>query len=485
MLNLTAASRREVAPSASTACPGLFYGVSARDGMLARIRIPGGMVNYHQCYLLAEIADRYGQGWLQITNRGNVQIRGIRGEISLDDLQRLQIGGLGAELIELDALRNIMASPTAGIDPQTLMDTRIWVREIDDYLKSHQELDMLSPKFSIGLDGGERVTIRDRHNDILLVARQSLADQSRYLQVYLNNQDTQLCITPHQVLPVITACTQVYRQYCQENPTQNQRPHRLRQVLADWGMDGYLQKVTAYLGFSLIAVDKLNLAQGEYGQKTNNYDHIGIHNQLQPEHVYVGLILPLGKLTTKQIRGVTAIARLYGDETLRFTPWQNLIIPHIMRSQISEVLAKLEKLELDWHLENPWHSLIACSGTQGCASSHIDTQTQAENIAQTLPKLNYPLKIHISGCEKGCASQGVSDITIVGVAKDKYKIFIGKDSYQGKFGQELYTNLTPTEIPQVLTQIIQTYQTQHHDQESIQKFLSCYGIEQLRQLIGR
>lgn len=61
-----------------TACPGLFYNTAAQDGLLYRLRIPGGIINYHQFQAIADIADNYGSGYIDITNRANIQIREIK-----------------------------------------------------------------------------------------------------------------------------------------------------------------------------------------------------------------------------------------------------------------------------------------------------------------------------------------------------------------------------------------------------------------------
>lgn len=476
MLNLTAAS----------ACPGLFYGVSSQDGMLARIRIPGGIINIQQWDFLRKIADKYAAKYLQITNRANLQIREIHQDIPLEDLQQFQVLHLGAQQLELDALRNIMASPTAGIDSNAVIDTRCLIQDIDTYLQTHSELQLLSPKFSIGIDGGERVSICDRHNDILLVARRSRDRTRVYFQLFINGQDSHYCFLPDQVLKVIDAIAQVYLVFCQQHPSQ--RRHRLRQVLNNWGMDGYLQRVAANLQFALVVDSDLDLEpisqpeNHDFQHQENNYSnnfsnqdyqnqHIGIYPQsqnqfVQNQLVYIGLVLKLGRVETWQMAGIGEIIQVYGDGTLRLTPWQNLIIPNLEQTKIPEILSQLEKLELDWHSQNPWNGLIACSGTQGCASSHINTHTLAQTLADQLPPLKTPLKIHISGCEKGCASQGKSDITLVGIAPETYRIFISNhriislinddknqednQNEKQKFGREIYTSMNEIETQEIV-----------------------------------
>jgi ferredoxin-nitrite reductase len=111
-------------------CPGLFYGSQAQDGILSRMRIPGGMLNLSQALAIADLIDQYGADYVQVTNRANLQIRGLAENINPDVFTHLQKLGIGSRLPELDPIRNIMISPTAGIDPQQLLDTRPLVQAL-------------------------------------------------------------------------------------------------------------------------------------------------------------------------------------------------------------------------------------------------------------------------------------------------------------------------------------------------------------------
>jgi ferredoxin-nitrite reductase len=118
-------------------CPGLFYATPAQDGILSRIRIPGGILDRQQCDAIANIAEQLGGGYVDVTNRANLQIREINTEINPQVLQLLQNVGLGSPNSSVDHIRNIMTSPIAGIDPQELIDTRPFVQAWDEYIATH------------------------------------------------------------------------------------------------------------------------------------------------------------------------------------------------------------------------------------------------------------------------------------------------------------------------------------------------------------
>ncbi|MEG4307097.1 hypothetical protein QUB16_30995, partial [Microcoleus sp. D3_18a_C4] len=229
-------------------CPGLFYGSQARDGVLSRMRIPGGILNAQQCRTIADLSDQYSTGCLQVTNRANLQIREVNSEIAPEVWNRLQELGIASRRVEVDPIRNIMASPTAGIDRQQLLDTRPLVKAWDDYLQTHSELSELSPKFSIGLDGGESVSIQALRNDILLAA-EGLSTQSEiFFRLHLNG-DTGILIPESQCISVLAALASAYLEYTKNRPRIDGKKPRLRHLLADWGTESYLEKVQQNLPF--------------------------------------------------------------------------------------------------------------------------------------------------------------------------------------------------------------------------------------------
>jgi ferredoxin-nitrite reductase len=110
--------------SESIYCPGLFAPTVAQDGLLARVRVPGGVVTSQQALVLAEFAAKLGAFDLQVTNRSNIQLS-VK-SLEKADFAALQSVGLAAPISSVDRFRNIMASPTAGIDPRCWWIRGLW-----------------------------------------------------------------------------------------------------------------------------------------------------------------------------------------------------------------------------------------------------------------------------------------------------------------------------------------------------------------------
>ncbi|PHX56527.1 precorrin-3B synthase [Tychonema bourrellyi FEM_GT703] len=494
-------------------CPGLFSGSRARDGILSRMRIPGGILNAQQCWAIADLVDNYSTGWVQITNRANLQIREIHSEIPPDVWQNLQELGLASRLVEVDPIRNMMASPTAGIDREQLLDTRPLVQAWDNHLQTHPELSELSAKFSVGFDGGELSSIRDRPNDILLAANRRgewpFARTGEWpfartteicFRLHLNVNaencgDTGILIQPSQCISVLAALTNEYLEYTKIQPRIKGKKPRLRHLLADWGVEGYLERVQQNLSFSLqlTSCNFANNRQDACSTKSEfdsgsecscgvgilpartfannrqdacstksefdsgsecscgvgilpahsiskksipNHQHLGIHPQQQSGLSYIGIALPLGKLESKQLRNLANLAQNFAGGTLRLTPWQNLLISDIPNSQLLQVKQQITDWGLHWSTTNLDSCLVACSGSSGCASAMTDTQSHAIEMVRDLEQklqIDRPINIHFSGCEKSCAQHSPIDITLVGIQiKQGNETIAGYDIYAGK-----------------------------------------------------
>ncbi len=448
----------------------------AKDGILARIRVPGGLLSAEQCRILTEVGDRL-HGLIDITNRANIQIRGLRQSIPTDLLRQLQTVGLAAPFAETDHLRNIMASPTAGIDPAQQIDTRPLVRELDRYLSSHPNLAGLSAKFSIGIDGGEQVSIAQQPNDLVLRATQS----GTYFSLNLGGTDPAaqtLLLKPEDCQPFVAALAQVYLDAI--NPTSTRKP-RLKQVLQTVGIQTFVDRIRQRLSFPLMSAPSDSPPSPPLSNR-----HLGAYLQSQPELSYIGVALPLGRITTRQLHHLADLAETYGEDSLRLTPWRNLLVCNIPDAQLDNVQRSLNQI---FRPSNSiWGGLVACSGSTGCVSSATDTQADAAAIAQSVAQhitLDHPFTLHLSGCDKSCAHHGSSDVTLVGIQEEgtvRYRLYVGdRDT---PFGREL-TTLQPDELPEQIAQLLSIYQRQRTTfHQSFRDFANQCSLVQLRQWLA-
>jgi ferredoxin-nitrite reductase len=481
--------------STTAICPTLFNATTTENGILSRIRFPAGLITSDQCELLANVVSHLGNDEIQITNRANLQIRTsqvLTEEILLD----FQDYGLASSTESTDGLRNIMASPIAGIDPHAKVNTIPLVKAWNLYLSQHPDLAILSNKFSVCFDGGESISVRDRPNDICFVAVE--VNHEIYFRLHLGLGDpvVGILIPQKQVIEVLAAMTEVYRDYTQQKLDQDSsqnlrsRPPRLRELLHDWDVECYLRLVKEKVGNFMEEIPPSPPCKGgritsSQSFKNGRIAYIGIHPQKQLGLVYVGVVIPLGRLTSWQLRGLANLAKQYGGGALRLTPWQNILITDIQESKIEVVTREIADLGLSIAANHPYAAIAACSGIKGCKAALTDTQTDAKAIATHLEKciqLDYPINMHFTGCDKSCAQHHSSDITFLGVEAnpETYKVYIGDGEIN--FGRELYAEYSAKDLPRLMERLLNIYHNQRQNpDQSFREFVNQSHLQELQQ----
>jgi ferredoxin-nitrite reductase len=489
-----------MARSEPLVCPGLFYATPAQDGVIYRIRTPAGMLTSGQASVVARFAEQMGGGYLQVTNRANLQIRSVHTVAPPPMLSAFQDVGLAASLSAVDHLRNIMASPTAGIDPQALIDTRPLVTALDTTIVQHEEFAGLPAKFSVGFDGGEAVSVRHHPNDIWLVATTDRPagtgeDGPAFFRLLFNaghgqELDTGLLLHPDECVPLVVAVAQVYLTHAVHGNTHpaGKKP-RLRQVIAQHGIAWYLEQLRQLLPFTL---PHHPVVTARSAHAAPHWRHIGAHPQRRSGLSYFGVVAPLGRLTIAQFQGLADLARAYGDATLRLTPWQNMVIPDVPTGRVPALQRAIDQLGLYDSATHPWSALVACTGNRGCHASATDTTGHALRLANHLARqghLDRPVNIHVSGCTKSCAQHHKSDIALLGMTVQRgdttvegYRVHVRGG--EQPFGRVLADAVPAADISDLMARLLQVYRDHRHSgDESFAAFAERSAISTLQGLL--
>jgi ferredoxin-nitrite reductase len=474
-------------------CPDIYHPAIARDGLLTRLRIPGGVLTQVQCQTIAQLLVAIGLEYVQVTNRANLQLRSLSQDLDRDLLTKLNACGLAASNTAVDGIRNLMLSPTAGIDARELIDVRPVADAWLAYLNSHPELGILSNKFSVGFDGGGNVGIIDRPNDITLLA---IGDREFSLYLGIGERGAAplpvgVILLADECLPMLAAIAQSYRQGMEVIGGDARRKPRLRDVISHYGLAEFGELVrrefngSSHFIFKNQQIDSAKRTLRERDSVRINSDlHLGIHPQRQScgeafeQRYYVGVVLLLGRLTATQISKLGSIAAQYGSGNIRLTPWQNVIIPDVKAIDLQTVQGLISDLGLIQTATHPSSLLRACAGATGCQFSATDTQADAIALSKYLTErftLDRPLNIHFSGCEKSCAQHDRADITLWGEAETSegsgsYRIEIG--GVRAAFSQESSDLLPPERVPIAIGRLIAAYYERRLDpQESLPAFI--------------
>jgi ferredoxin-nitrite reductase len=475
---------------------GLFYVAPAQNAFMCRLRIPNGILTAAQFCGIAEIARRHGGGCADVTTRANLQLREIPATQPLDVLMAIQDLGLTSRGAGADNIRNVTGSPTAGIDPAELIDTRPLARELHYYILNHRELYGLPRKFNIAFDGGGSLGVLEDTNDIgfaaVAVDDGAGVDPGVYFRLALGGItghgdfacDTGVLLEPAECIPVAAA---VLRVFIAEGDRTDRQRARLKYVLDRWGLERYLAETEKLLPFAL---RRLPLAACRKRAPLLKHGHIGVHRQRQPGLNYIGVALPVGRLTAAQMDGLASIAERQGSGTLRLTVWQNLLISDIADAAVPEAQRAIEALGLDWRATAIRGALVACTGNTGCKFSATDTKGQALALAAHLDArlaLDQPVNIHVTGCPHSCAQHYVGDIGLLGTkvgedAVEGYVIYVGGGAGpERSLGREVYPALPMAEMPRRVEGLLRAYLAHRRDAaQSFHDFAAAIELDALR-----
>lgn len=408
-----------------SACPGLLRIVQALDGGICRIKLPGGVLSGDQARAIAEAAQRHASGVLELTNRSNLQIRGVRADAEQALIRALLDAGLGPSVPDADDVRNLMLSPAAGLDRQQHMDTRQLAAEILALLQDNPALHVLSAKFAIQLDGGEALCMLEHAHDLWLRALPGTPQRLAFGLAGCPTERPLGLVAATDAVQLVEAILVTFL----ESAGPEQR--RMRQLLESIPAEVFLPRVQARLPFAVSPVpadwQRSSPAAGA---------PIGIIAQHQDGFSMVAASAPLGRIDTRQLLTAAELAELHGDSSLRLTPWQGLLIPNVPTEKAESVLAALTQVGLLTNSAAPLAQLIACTGSAGCARGLTDTKGDALKLAARLQPTGARPQVHLSGCSRSCAAAHVAPFTLLAVGDGRYQLFERTENKTG-FGQPL------------------------------------------------
>ncbi|WP_443077074.1 cobalamin biosynthesis protein CobG [Streptomyces sp. SP18CS02] len=397
------------------ACPGALRLHQADDGRLARLRLPGGLLTSHQVRALALAADSLGDGHLSITSRGNVELRGLGDDCgsALAELLR-DAGLLPSETHE--RVRNVVASPLAGLDGLGRADVQLWVRELDALLCAAPWSAALSGRFLFALDDG-RGDVAGLGADVTLIAEPDAGSARVRVGV------REVCRVPADDAP--RAALAAARAFLAAARAAGTGAWRVRELPPGRSVDVAAHLAEAGLAFSPVDAAAAAPARAGDGPAPGGTAAPGprpLPGVVTPPGTpapgpvappaAVSVVAPLGRVTSAQMR-----ALLPADE-VRVTPWRGLVVTGFAdRRAATERLAALDAAGLITSPDSPWLGTGACTGRPGCAKSLSDVRADATPGTGGLP-------VHWSGCERRCGHPQGAWVDVVATGDGVYEVTV-------------------------------------------------------------
>ncbi len=481
---------------------GLFYVAPAQDSYMCRLRIPNGILKHWQLAGMADLAERLCGPYCHVTTRANLQVREVPFKHAVALIEGIQDLGLCSRGSGADNIRNVTGTPTAGIDPQELLDTRPYAREWHYHILNDRSLTGLPRKFNVAFDGAGKIAVLEETNDIAFSAvevKDGLGvEPGVWFRLGVGGitghrdfaRETGIIVKPEEATKVADA---IVRVFIETGDRTNRLKARLKYVLDSMGVDKFMIAVEDKLGRKLVRAPADAIAPRP---AFDRMAHIGIHPQKQAGLNWLGVVVPVGKLTCDQMRGLARVARDLGDGEIRLTVWQNLLISGVRDDNLALATAAIEKLGLAVKTSQLRAGLVACTGNAGCKFAASDTKRHAVAIGdwcEPRVELDTPLNIHLTGCHHSCAQHYISDIGLIaakvpGASDDDtvegYHLFAGGGfGPDADVGQEVYRDLKAEDAPKTVERLLKAYLAHRTSpEETFLTFSRRHDGEALRKL---
>ncbi|GLQ79505.1 precorrin-3B synthase [Mesorhizobium huakuii] len=383
------------------ACPALSAPMQTGDGLLVRLNPAAGGLTPKLLISLAESALRHGNGIMEVTARGSLQIRGLTAESA--ELLAAEVDALG---IAVRTGVPVETGPLAGIDPREIADPRPLAERIRVAIEDAGLTPRLGPKVSVVVDGGGQLTLDGVTADVRLNAVRD--DEGVLWTVFVagdGQSAKQLATVEDDAARDITVAA--LRMVAEKGRDAHARDLSERQLasLAGWLCLTGLREARPSV------LPDISPARGERGAVGRNRRPIGFFNVSHATALGIGL--PYGSMPADKIIALARHALTLGTTEIRLAPGRALLFVGQPDAVCTSLQAAATTLGFVTSPSDPRTRIAACPGTPACASGRIATRDIAETIAaENADILDFTL--HISGCAKGCAHPGPAALTIVG-----------------------------------------------------------------------
>lgn len=472
---------------------GLFYLTPNKEAFMARLRIPGGLLKSYQLRELAAVAKELTTGYVQITTRANFQLRLIQPKDAPEVLRRIQAVGLHTRGAGADNIRNLTSNPTAGIDPCELIDVTPLCHQLAQIIINDRSFYDLPRKFNIAFDGGGLIgTVQDT-NDIGAKAvkvgdevlfRLALGGATGH-QAFA--RDLGVLVSPGDLNQVMVA---IVRVFIAHGNRKDRKRARLKHLLENWTLEQYLAETEKVLGKQLRRAPLDPAALQHPGQKLP-HSHIGVYRQKQRGLNYVGVAMPVGQITPKQMLRVAELAELYGSGEIRLTVWQNFIIPNVPDAYVDTARKALHRMGFGTEQSHLRGGLVACTGNSYCKYAQANTKGHAVALADYLEKkltLDQPINIHLTGCPHSCAQHYMGDVGLLATkvrGTEAYHVFVGGGfgAHQA-VGRQVFSGIQFEELKQTLERMLKGYLRRREPDETFQRFTQRHDLNTLQAIFS-
>jgi precorrin-3B synthase len=377
------------------------------DGLIVRLKLTGGIAPLDLARRIAEWSLRFGNGEIDITARANLQIRGVT-DATLAGLQEgIAEAGLLDANPEGEAIRNVIASPLAGLDPDALLDIRPMVAALEARLASDTRLYPLPAKFCFIVDDGGRLGLGDVRADIRFEAIR--IDGKPMFAIHDDGGEDRRVgsCNPEHVAEVAALTAGAFLAHQRDLGSS---VRRMRDVVAAIGI-----RTLADAGARGSTKSRAHPSQ----PKARAEDYLGVHSLSQNAELqasakpgyFIGVGILFGRVSAENLGFLAQTAKQAGATELRLTPWRAILIPCESEEGTTRLARTLPPNDFIIDPADPRRRVAACVGAPACRRATTNVREDAVKMAPLIPDSQF---LHLSGCAKGCVHPRPAPITLVG-----------------------------------------------------------------------
>ncbi len=482
---------------------------------MLRVAVPYGSLNPRQLRKLAWIGRTYDKGYGHFTTRTNMQFHWIKLADAPDIVDALASVDMHSIQTSGNCIRNVTADPYAGATAEEIDDPRVWAEAIRQWSTVHPEFNWLPRKFKIAVTAAARDRTAAKTHDIGLNLKRS-REGTLGFEVMVGGglgRSPYIAQTIRQFLPatrLFSYLEAILRVYNRHGRRDNIHKARIKVLVAALGRDEFANQVEAEwekVGQTPDLPDhELARIRGAFVPKmfetltsvSETFEAAKLRdpalarfarNNLKPHKIAGYTIVEVslkaigatpGDVTSDQMDVVADLAERFGQNDIRVTHEQNLVLPHIKLDDVPTVWSSLAEAGLATPNMNLVSDIIACPGLDYCALANARAISVAQHIAQKFADPDRAervgeLKVKISGCINACGHHHVGHIGILGVDKkgeEFYQLTLGGSGAEDAVvGQALGPALPYDKVADAVDTLVDVYLRERHDGE---RFLDTF-----------
>ncbi|MCY4729652.1 ferredoxin--nitrite reductase [Natronomonas gomsonensis] len=494
---------------------GLYHQRKGQESyFMMRIGTPNGRLTPEQLRVVGEIAKEYatgpvenpefGDAYCDWTTRQSIQLHWIQLQDIPDIFEKLEAHDLSTIQACGDSWRNIVGSPVAGRDADEHLNAWPVIQELHEEFKGNDDFSNLPRKWKVSVTGDTRGSGQGDINDLAFepAVKEIDGEEVKGFNTLVGGglsrkeerfaRDIDVFARPENVADVSAGISALFRDHGDREDRFNAR---IKFLVDEWGPEK-LRRVLQeeYMEYELPTAGENLREQYNYnaGKADEPGDYIGVHEQNDGQY-FVGLSVLVGRQSADDVIELADLAEAYGSEMIGLTQRQNVIVADIAEEDLDDFLDEplLEEYSPDPH---PFmRGSIACTGTEYCSLSIVETKNRMVRYARWLKEnVEVPdgvedFHIHLSGCTASCAQPQIADISLRGMKTRKdgepveaFDIGLGGGLGENpQFADWVEMRVAADEIPGYIDNLLRVYESEREDGESFRDFIARHADDEL------